>query len=1542
MQLKSIGESLTALNSINKVLTNTSLSLESNQVALTAIGKQYSTTTLKAAIAQSQLNKEQIKTILSANGLQGELLETTTDELANAASTNLVAKSQAEATLTTTGLSNAFKGLIASIKGFATAHPIITAITIALTAMGGIAHVISNLAKAEKKESDAKLELFEKSKEKVQANQNETKSLNELIEKYKELSSKSNISSDDRDEIKEIQNEIVDLVGTEAQRLDLVNGKLENQLNILKNISAEKSKQNVRDAKDNYYNAAYLSDIMVGSADDYGNDVAIKWNDTEASQIHKIDGFEHITYDDFIKYINDNGFGDIFRENHDKNIFNLKFVVDTTDIDSLENKVKRLTEFRNFLANNGFTSTGLYQGVVSSIEQYQTQRNNEIESVNILVDAVVDELAKTNNELAEINVDSLETFEQYRQKMINEVKNDDSINKALVDGVLSSEYLETAINNFMATSDEFSTWYQEWKDGINNSTSNNDILFDKSFDKMNKDFQELTENAELLFSINKQISEIGRVSAENLSKIAEAFPEDKYPEMTKALYEYQLGLISVQDLFTELEICYENDKNNYIQSLIKKSETDEQYFLLMREKYPQIFEELTEMYGKDVENWKSIAKAKEEIDSVLIKSLSNKWGQYFHAIMGTDGKYSLLSSGFDDSHIALTNPATAEKLNQEYEDYKVLAQGFIDDANHALELLDKISYTPTDFNLGDLSWKGLGNSNNSNSSSDSSTTKDYDLIERAIQKLEREISNLDTIINNTFTSWNERNTALLSQIDKINEKINTQQAAYEKYMNLANNVGLDSYYQDLIKNGSIDVITITDKNLQNQIDTFQDFYDKALEAQDSIQELQSRLNELDKTKFDNIVKQFENIQDNISHTINIIDKKLNLIEEKGFFANSSIYENLINQYEKQLNVLYDKHDKLTITLNSSNIQEGSQVWNELKQQINAVNESIIDTIISIEQFSNELNKNEFSKFDYFQDKISKLISESDFYIDLMESMGKKTVDENGDYTNEGWTNAGLHAQNYNAYLKQAEEYALKIDSINKQLENDSYNTVLLEQKQKYIEAQREAILAAYEEKNAIKDLIKTGYEEQSNSLSKIIDKYKDLLGSMKEAHDYEKNIREQTENLANLNKQYLAALGDDSEGNRKNIQQLENDIREAQEELQETQYEKLISDTEKLLDDLQSDYEELINQRLDNIDTELSNIYSGINENANIIKDTLYQLSNDSDMLLSQEIKDIWNNPQPVIDLNSSVDTVNESISGTNTAIDNLRYAVEAILNKMDMIINEKLNQVETVDSSNSTYTSTGESSNNNSDYDSDNNSHYASNSHNHGWWIYKKDSYDKGLLNINNSIVDRLKLHNYDSSMQARAIYYEKMGLGSSDEFYGSPEQNVAMLSWMKANGYADGSRYIAKRQIAFTQEKGSEMIYDKSTGSMLTPISMEQFIHSLQQKNGTPTYLETGDKVFTNQMSENLWKIARNPYNSGVDIKPDLDYDIPTTTFENRNNNVKIDFGDVHVTLPNVKNYQEFMQQAQADKNFAKMIENIALGKSFGANTFDKFAFR
>lgn len=58
----------------------------------------------------------------------------------------------------------------------------------------------------------------------------------------------------------------------------------------------------------------------------------------------------------------------------------------------------------------------------------------------------------------------------------------------------------------------------------------------------------LTNNEELLFKVNKEISNTDIISADNLKKINEAFPQDKYPDMTKALVQYQKGLINSKEL----------------------------------------------------------------------------------------------------------------------------------------------------------------------------------------------------------------------------------------------------------------------------------------------------------------------------------------------------------------------------------------------------------------------------------------------------------------------------------------------------------------------------------------------------------------------------------------------------------------------------------------------------------------------------------------------------------------------------------------------------------------------------------------------------------------------------------------------------------------------------------------------------------------------------------------------------------------------------------------------------------------------------------
>ena len=197
MQLKSLAKIQDALNSIR----NLGFATEE----LESIGRSYTTETLKAAIAQSELTKQQIETIMSANGLQGELLETTADELANAASTNAVAASQATTTTTTLGLGTAFKGLGIKIKqatanmwAFLTANPLgwatLAASTIAALAFG-VKKYNDSIEEAKESARERTSELFDEFNKMNDTLSDHKKTVSDLADRYDELSRGVNLSN---------------------------------------------------------------------------------------------------------------------------------------------------------------------------------------------------------------------------------------------------------------------------------------------------------------------------------------------------------------------------------------------------------------------------------------------------------------------------------------------------------------------------------------------------------------------------------------------------------------------------------------------------------------------------------------------------------------------------------------------------------------------------------------------------------------------------------------------------------------------------------------------------------------------------------------------------------------------------------------------------------------------------------------------------------------------------------------------------------------------------------------------------------------------------------------------------------------------------------------------------------------------------------------------------------------------------------------------------------------------------------------------------
>lgn len=321
-----------------------------------------------------------------------------------------------------------------------------------------------------KRASEAADEAFSETNDKVQEYDDELKSLDELIVKYKELKESGNLDLEGRKEIKEIQNDIADLVGTQAKNLDLVNGKLDDEIKKLDEISAKEAKRAYETATANYNISQKANESATGDdsflfADGYAYTGK---REKEAEKILKDAGFG--------RNVQSGGF-----------FGNTLFVMDSFDnnmkeLKGAQEKADYLQSMIDVLEQNGQRATDLYAGLIQQRDDYLTYLDNQQSAANSLVNSWLTYSQFSNEELSKINVDSVESFETYRQKMIDEAKKDESIGKVLADGTLSNEDLENTINNFMATSINFSNWYEQWINNVQSSTSSE--LF-SSFDNTN-------------------------------------------------------------------------------------------------------------------------------------------------------------------------------------------------------------------------------------------------------------------------------------------------------------------------------------------------------------------------------------------------------------------------------------------------------------------------------------------------------------------------------------------------------------------------------------------------------------------------------------------------------------------------------------------------------------------------------------------------------------------------------------------------------------------------------------------------------------------------------------------------------------------------------------------------------------------------------------------------------------------------------------------------------------------------------------------------
>lgn len=1076
---------------------------------------------------------------------------------------------------------------------------------------------------------------------------------------------------------------------------------------------------------------------------------------------------------------------------------------------------------------------------------------------------------------------------------------------------------------------------------------------------------DLKNGVDLLKTIQSEIKDSGNIGIDTMQKITKLYPEAK-----KALSDYLQGIITQEELFDKLQSIYETDKDNYIKHLVEMSSKDEEFFNTMRTNYPELFNELANIYGNDVTNWSNLQQSKVNITAEAVEQIARLWKDFYTAIgvdngvdfhatvtQNTAGGFTKDLNGVPNSvKKGATNLFSGGKLYKStefksqaekqypsnYPDLEKNIENILNKANEMKDKLDKGAYEQVKSSI-DLDWNTVGkdpSSSGSSSSSDKSQTKqDFNWVERLLSKISKAYNRLKNKVADTTRTWLNRNNALSDSMETLLSEINAQSDAYDFYMDRFNSYDLDGYYKDQIANGSFNIETVYDEDLKDAISDCQDLYDKAQDAADSVQSLNIEIRQLAKSRFDNIQSQFEEVLGKVNSIKDLYSKDNDLLEEQGWFASTLLNNSMMEQEQKNLTKLEQERDALTKALNSAiasgKIEAESEDWYSMQSAIDDCTSSIYDAKKALVEYDNAIRQINWDAFDRTRDDVSNLIDETQFLVDLLKD--EDITDDNGNMNDNGKAAQALIAQKYQLYLNQAKAYKDEILKINEELTNDPYDKELLDRKQELIKAQQEAINSSISEKDALKDLVQEGYDTFLDKLDEVIQKYKDLMNQQKDAYDYEKSIAEKTKALNALEKQYSAVQGDNSEEGKKNIQQLKDQINTAKDDLKDTEYEKLISDTQAILDNLADTTKTWLDERLDSFDITMQEIIDQSNENASNISQTITDTAENYGYKLSESMSNIWStNASNITNGINSVlgDFSNKFVEGNNAinkVCGDINAAVQGLLKNSndeaqrvaDEIARQQAEQNANTDGG---YSDGGGSSDSGDDW-SDNWDNSDSGSSNNGGsdgvnWIYSPDDFPKDELDISSSIVDRIKWHDYDSSFSARAGYYEQMG--NDDPYYGTSEQNIQMLEYMKSHGLKKGSK-SAHGGLTLTDEDGlgSEVIFSK--------------------KYGTLRKLDAGDMVFNADQVEKLWNLSKgittpNMYMDNLGVKLP---DVPNIS-NNLANKVDVEFGDVTLSLPNVKNYEDFMKQMVSDKRFLKAVQEGTLGQVLGRNSLNMLTFR
>lgn len=256
------GESIKLYNAevIKAGLQNSALSSTEQKLVLDKLGLIDATT--GELISTKQVTQAKLEEALINSGLEASEASVTAERIISTVAQG-TQKASIEAILALTK-----KQIVENAKYIASmvaAHPVATALGVALAALGGA--IVYNTHK-EKEYQKALKDSVDTMSSATSEYSNSASKLDELVEKYKSLEkqlSLTNLTEEETYQIKsdlyDVQCDLIDNFGNEAKGIDLVNGEYREQLGLLQQINKEAAEAYLTKNKEDYdNNISYLTD----------------------------------------------------------------------------------------------------------------------------------------------------------------------------------------------------------------------------------------------------------------------------------------------------------------------------------------------------------------------------------------------------------------------------------------------------------------------------------------------------------------------------------------------------------------------------------------------------------------------------------------------------------------------------------------------------------------------------------------------------------------------------------------------------------------------------------------------------------------------------------------------------------------------------------------------------------------------------------------------------------------------------------------------------------------------------------------------------------------------------------------------------------------------------------------------------------------------------------------------------------------------------------------------------------------------------------